>query len=132
MHEVAGVPHVFWQTPLGSEPSGPGAASGSDNGRFSLASKSQVQCVAGSGAHAAQQAMAAMAALSVARMRYTPLTMRAGVWNLGFGLVAIAAGASGKFALIGTSGSTGSTLLVVAGVALAALGVFQLWKNKGR
>ena len=55
--------------------------------------------------------------------------MRAGVWNLGFGLVAIAAGASGKFALIGTSSST---LLVVAGVALAALGVFQLWKNKGR
>jgi hypothetical protein len=58
--------------------------------------------------------------------------MRAGVWNLGFGLVAIAAGASGRFALIFTSGSTGSTLLVVAGVALAALGVFQLWRNKGR
>jgi hypothetical protein len=58
--------------------------------------------------------------------------MRAGVWNLGFGLVAIAAGASGKFALLGTSGPMGSTLLVVAGAGLAAFGVFQLWKNKGR
>jgi hypothetical protein len=55
--------------------------------------------------------------------------MKAGVWNLGFGLVAIAAGASGKFALIGTSSSS---LLVVAGVAMAGFGVFQLWRNKGR
>jgi hypothetical protein len=53
--------------------------------------------------------------------------MKAGYWNLGFGLVAAAAGASGRFALIGTNSST---LLVVAGVALAAFGVFQLWRSR--
>jgi hypothetical protein len=55
--------------------------------------------------------------------------MRSGVWNLGFGLVAIAAGASGQFTLLGTSSST---LLIVSGAVVAALGVFQLWKNRGR
>lgn len=55
--------------------------------------------------------------------------MKAGVWNLGFGLVAIAAGASGKFALPFTNGPTP---LVIAGAAIAALGVFQLWRSRGR
>jgi len=55
--------------------------------------------------------------------------MRSGVWNLGFGLVAVAAGASGEFTLLGTSSST---LLIVAGALVAALGVFQLWRNKGK
>jgi hypothetical protein len=55
--------------------------------------------------------------------------MKAGVWNLGLGLVAIGLGATGKFALFGT-GSPG--LLVGAGVLLAGLGVYQLWRNKGR
>jgi hypothetical protein len=54
--------------------------------------------------------------------------MKSGVWNLGFGLVAIAAGASGQFALIGTNSST---LLMVAGGVVAALGAFQLWRNRG-
>ncbi len=54
--------------------------------------------------------------------------MKSGVWNLGFGLVAVAAGASGQFTLLGTSSST---LLMVAGGLVAALGVFQLWKNRG-
>jgi hypothetical protein len=54
--------------------------------------------------------------------------MKSGVWNLGFGLVAVAAGASGQFTLLGTSSST---LLIVAGAVVAALGVFQLWKNRG-
>jgi hypothetical protein len=54
--------------------------------------------------------------------------MKSGVWNLGFGLVAVAAGASGRFALIGTNSSM---LLVVAGAALAAFGVFQLWRSRG-
>jgi hypothetical protein len=55
--------------------------------------------------------------------------MKAGVWNLGFGLIAIAAGASGQFTLMGTNSST---LLVGAGVVLTGLGVYQLWRNRGR
>jgi hypothetical protein len=55
--------------------------------------------------------------------------VKSGVFNLGFGLVAVAAGASGQFQLIGTNSST---LLIAAGAAVAALGVFQLWKNRGR
>jgi hypothetical protein len=54
--------------------------------------------------------------------------MKSGVWNLGFGLVAVAAGLSGRFALIGTNSTT---MLVVAGAALAAFGVFQLWRSRG-
>jgi hypothetical protein len=54
--------------------------------------------------------------------------MKSGVWNLGFGLVAVAAGASGQFTLLGTNSST---WLIVAGALVAALGVFQLWKNRG-
>jgi hypothetical protein len=55
--------------------------------------------------------------------------MKAGVWNLGFGLVAIAAGATGQFTLLGTSSST---LLMAAGGLVAAYGVFQLWRLRGR
>jgi hypothetical protein len=55
--------------------------------------------------------------------------VKSGFWNLGFGLVAIAAGATGKFQLIGTESSTA---LMVAGGAVAALGVFQLWKSRGQ
>lgn len=55
--------------------------------------------------------------------------MKSGVWNLGFGLVAIAAGVSGQFALPFTSSSTG---LVIAGAVVAALGVYQLWASRGR
>ena len=55
--------------------------------------------------------------------------MKAGVWNLGFGLIAIAAGASGQYALPGTSNPI---YLVGVGALVAALGVYQLWKNRGR
>jgi hypothetical protein len=51
------------------------------------------------------------------------------MWNLGFGLVAVAAGASGQFTLLGTNSTT---LLMVAGGLVAALGVYQLWRNRGR
>ena len=54
--------------------------------------------------------------------------MRSGMWNLIFGLVAVAAGASGQFALMGTSSSS---LLMVAGGVVASLGAFQLWKSRG-
>jgi hypothetical protein len=55
--------------------------------------------------------------------------MKAGVWNLGFGLVAIALGATGQFALFGTNSPA---LLVGAGVLLSGYGVFQLWRNRGK
>jgi hypothetical protein len=55
--------------------------------------------------------------------------MKAGYWNLGLGLVAIAMGASGRFALLGT----GSPLwLEIAGAALAGFGVYQLWRDRNR
>jgi hypothetical protein len=49
--------------------------------------------------------------------------------NLTFGLVAIAAGASGQFALPFTSNPL---LLVIAGGLVAAFGVYQLWASRGR
>ncbi|HLK37200.1 MAG TPA: hypothetical protein VKU41_10650 [Polyangiaceae bacterium] len=54
--------------------------------------------------------------------------MKSGVWNLGIGLVAIAAGATGQFTLPGTSSSTP---LIVAGAVIAVLGVYQLWRSRG-
>ena len=55
--------------------------------------------------------------------------MKTGIWNLGFGLVAIAAGASGRFTFFGTNSPM---LLMVAGGLVAALGVYQLWRLRGR
>jgi hypothetical protein len=55
--------------------------------------------------------------------------MKAGVWNLGFGLVAVAAGLSGQFVIPGTSNPM---ILVGVGALVAAFGVYQLWKNRGR
>lgn len=55
--------------------------------------------------------------------------MKSGVWNLGFGLIGIAAGASGQYTLPGT---TNPLYLVLLGAAVAGLGVFQLWRNRGR
>ncbi len=49
--------------------------------------------------------------------------MGAGIWNIVFGLAAIAAGASGRFNLIGTNSPL---LLMIAGGILAAVGVYQL------
>ena len=55
--------------------------------------------------------------------------MKAGYWNLGLGLAAVAAGASGRFALLGT----GSPMwLMIAGGALAAFGGYQLWRDRDR
>jgi hypothetical protein len=54
--------------------------------------------------------------------------MKSGVWNLGFGLIAVAAGLTGQFRLPLTNSPTP---LIVAGALLAALGVYQLWKTKG-
>src|ERR1700733_9764162 len=48
--------------------------------------------------------------------------MRAGMWNLGFGLVAVAAGASGQFTLLGTGSST---WLMIAGGLLAAFALVR-------
>lgn len=55
--------------------------------------------------------------------------MKAGFWNIAFGLAAVVAGASGKFALLGT----GSPMwLMIAGGALAAFGAYQLWRDRDR
>jgi hypothetical protein len=53
--------------------------------------------------------------------------MKSGLWNLGFGLVAVAAGASGQFTLPGT---TGPTPLMVVGALLAAFGGYQMWRAR--
>jgi hypothetical protein len=55
--------------------------------------------------------------------------VRPGIWNLLFGLVAIAFGASGQFALMGTNSSQ---LLVGAGAVVALFGIVQLWRSKPR
>ncbi len=54
--------------------------------------------------------------------------MKSGVWNLGFGLVAVGAGLSGQFALPGTSSPIP---LIALGAALATFGVYQLWRARG-
>ncbi len=54
--------------------------------------------------------------------------MRAGVWNLAFGAMALAAGLSGRFALPGTESSAA---LAVLGGVLAAFGLFQLLRSRG-
>jgi hypothetical protein len=55
--------------------------------------------------------------------------MKSGIWNLGFGLVAVAAGASGRFSLPGTSSPVP---LMVVGAVLAGFGLFQLATSRGR
>jgi hypothetical protein len=55
--------------------------------------------------------------------------MKAGYWNLAFGLAAVAAGASGRFALFGTGSPT---WLKIAGGALAVFGAYQLWRDRDR
>jgi hypothetical protein len=54
--------------------------------------------------------------------------MKSGLWNVAFGLVAIAAGASGRFALPFTSSPT--PLMVVGGL-LAAFGLSQMIRSRG-
>lgn len=49
--------------------------------------------------------------------------MVSGVWNLLFGLIAVVAGASGRFELLFVGGSTA---LVVVGALVAAFGAFQI------
>ncbi|MGA3120284.1 MAG: hypothetical protein ABSF69_05885 [Polyangiaceae bacterium] len=53
--------------------------------------------------------------------------MKAGLWNVAFGLVGVVAGATGRFALPGTSTST--PLMVVGGL-VAAFGVSQLLRGR--
>jgi hypothetical protein len=56
--------------------------------------------------------------------------VKSGIWNLGFGLVAALAGASGQFVLPGT---TTSVPLIVLGALLATFGAYQLWRaSRGR
>ena len=55
--------------------------------------------------------------------------MKAGMWNLAFGLIAIAGGASGQLTLFGTGSST---WLMIAGGVLAAFGLIQLVRSRQR
>jgi hypothetical protein len=55
--------------------------------------------------------------------------MKAGFWNLAFGLAAVAAGASGRFRLPFTEDPK---WLMVAGGAVAALGAIQLLRGRDR
>lgn len=55
--------------------------------------------------------------------------MKSGLWNIAFGLIAIAAGATGKFSLPGTQTSTP---LMIAGGLVAAFGVSQLLRGLRR
>jgi hypothetical protein len=55
--------------------------------------------------------------------------MKAGYWNIALGLAAVGAGASGRFALLGT----GSPMwLMIAGGALTTFGVYQLWRDRDK
>jgi hypothetical protein len=55
--------------------------------------------------------------------------MKSGVWNLGIGLVGIAAGATGEFRLPFTNSPAP---LIVVGALIATLGVYQLWRARGK
>lgn len=55
--------------------------------------------------------------------------MKAGIGNLVFGLVAVAAGASGQFAIPFTNSPTA---LMVAGGALALFGAYQIVRSRSR
>jgi hypothetical protein len=73
VQDVTGAPHVVWQTTPDRAPSGPVVASGSVRGRFSLASKSQVQSVDGRlRPQAAQPNQIASAAPTVTVLRKVP------------------------------------------------------------
>jgi hypothetical protein len=52
--------------------------------------------------------------------------MKSGIWNLGFGIVAVLAGLTGGYALPGTNSPTP---LIVIGAGLAAFGLFQLARS---
>jgi hypothetical protein len=55
--------------------------------------------------------------------------MRSGIWNVGFGLAALVAGASGRYVLPGTSSPVP---LMVVGVLLAGFGLFQMLRSRGQ
>jgi len=55
--------------------------------------------------------------------------MKAGYWNIALGFVAVGAGASGRFTLLGTDSPM---WLMTAGAALTAFGVYQLWRDRDR
>jgi tetrahydromethanopterin S-methyltransferase subunit C len=55
--------------------------------------------------------------------------MKSGMWNLGFGLLGVIAGASGQFTLPGT---TSPTWLIVVGAVVAGFGLIQLIRSRGQ
>ena len=53
--------------------------------------------------------------------------MGAGMWNLGFGVILVAGGLSGKMTLIGTNSSTA---LAVVGALMAGWGGLQIYRAR--
>ncbi len=53
--------------------------------------------------------------------------MKSGVWNIAFGLMAVAAGASGRFHLPFTEGPIP---LMIAGGVVAAFGLYQVFRAR--
>jgi hypothetical protein len=55
--------------------------------------------------------------------------MKSGIWNLGFGVLGVLAGAGGGYRLPGTDSPTP---LIVVGAGLAVFGLFQIARSRGR
>jgi hypothetical protein len=126
VQECAGGPQVSSHTFDGSSPASSGVAPGSARGRVTLASKSHFQSSSGTEWHA-ESAIAIASAAPALMVRMYP--MKAGIWNLGFGLLAIGLGYSGKFVLPFT---TNPMYLVGAGVVIAVLGVVQIARARSQ
>jgi hypothetical protein len=124
VQECAGGPQVSSHTFDGSSPASSGVAPGSARGRVTLASKSHFQSSSGTEWHAESAIAIASAAPALMVRMYS---MKAGIWNLGFGLLAVVLGLTGKVALLGT---TGPTPLIVVGGGLAVWGVVQMLRSK--
>lgn len=137
MQELTGGPQVVWHSLAGNAPASSTGEPGSARGRDSSASHAHVQFSSGMVFAERPQPDDARPVTKSTRPSRTgihtvlePCDMLAGMgsggWNLILGLVAFAAGASGQFALPGTSSPLP---LMIAGGAIALLGAFQLWRR---
>jgi len=140
VHELTGGPQVVWHSLAGNTPASLNGDPGSARGRDSSASHAHVQGSSGMvfaerpqphEPHTSAATKSTMPSGTGFDIVLEPCGMLGGMgsggWNLILGLVAFAAGASGQFALPGTSSPMP---LMIAGGAIALLGAFQLWRRK--